>query len=1418
MDRAAAVLDTTEWPILDEQSMDRRFDWKRFWCPREGSFALDGFGFLFDPGPDRRHIYNPAVVSFGDIAKLPCLVLLGEPGLGKTVALDNERSTIERRVAESGELLLWKDLNAYQTDAWLVRSVFEDEAFRCWLNGTGVLHLFLDSLDECLIRITSLVGLLSEQLQKCPVDRLRLRIACRTAVWPTALEATLDQLWGEENVGIFELLPLRRVDVADACRQSGIETDAFLSEVIQRHVGVLAARPLTLRFLLNTFRRTGGFPSKQTELYLQGCKILCEEPSPNRRSARLTGSLTAHQRLLVASRIAALSVFCGRPTISTKMDLGDLPEGCATPGDVLGGTEEADATSVEVTQSALRETLDTGLFTARAPDCFGFAHRTYAEFLAAYYLVSHRMSDRQMASLILHPDEAEGQVVPQLHETAAWLASLHPAIFDQIMDCDAQVLLRSDVSNMDESSRENLVGAYLRLVVQGEAHDRDWNLRNLYQKLKHHRLADQLTPFIQDRAKDAVTRRVAIDIAEECEVSALQDLLANIATDSTEDHNARVQAAYAVSRIGDDTTKLRLRPCIASEAGEDPDDELKGIALAALWPDHLSVTDVFAALTPPKRRNFAGAYKHFLWGFFPDQLTAADLPIALEWARTQETDFDGPFHELVEKITCKAWEQLDAPGVIGPFAEGVLDRLAKYERTPGIRFSHDADLPKRRRLMETIVPMLVERAEDPRRFIFAADPIVFAQDVPWLIEKIVFCKSQAQQGIWAKLIGAAFDWQDREQFDLVIVTARSCSALASEFAWLLQPVELNSVRAEEMKKNYRESLELQERSKSRRRLLEPPPDKRVEMLLDRFEAGDLEAWWRLNMELTLEPTDTHYPGWRELEPNVLNLPGWKAASDHTRQRIVNAAKEYVLRQTSHPEEWVEKNLLYRSDFAGYRGLLLMAHHDASVLASLPEKIWKNWAPVILAYPTSSGVNEEKQHQVMVRLAYEHAPGEIAQTLLVLIDKENREHSLLVIHRKVALCWDAELGRALLDKAKDANLKPSCMGDLLEALLEHDTGGAAEFAESLIRVPVPSDPNLRQRALVAAERLLCFAGKTGWPKVWSGMQLDAEFGRELILKVADRHDQTHAALLARGLTEDQIADLYVWLERHFLRADDPEHDDVHVVGPRESVSLFRDALLQQLKHRGTAAARRAVERLVAELPDLSWMKWVAIDARAITLQATWNPPRPSDLLKMARDRRIRLVESESQLLAVVIESLQRLEQELQGETPAAPDLWDQIRDGVFRPKDEGHFADYVARHLRRDLGVIANREVEVRRGEGDATGERTDILVAATTMSRSSRSVDSLKVIIEAKGCWNRQLLTAMRTQLTNRYLRDNQCRHGLYLVGWFNCPQWDENDHRKKRVPVHSIDELRTALNTQAIEVSRDGLAIETCVVNAALR
>jgi len=69
-------------------------------------------------------------------------------------------------------------------------------------------------------------------ISQWPTDRLYLRITCRTAEWPQTLAGQLEEAFGK--VGTFELLPLRRTDVA-AFVPPEVNAAAFLDAVLQAH-------------------------------------------------------------------------------------------------------------------------------------------------------------------------------------------------------------------------------------------------------------------------------------------------------------------------------------------------------------------------------------------------------------------------------------------------------------------------------------------------------------------------------------------------------------------------------------------------------------------------------------------------------------------------------------------------------------------------------------------------------------------------------------------------------------------------------------------------------------------------------------------------------------------------------------------------------------------------------------------------------------------------------------------------------------------------------------------------------------------------------------------------------------------------------------------------------------------------------
>ena len=65
---------------------------------------------------------------------------------------------------------------------------------------------------------------------------------------------------------------------------------------------------------------------------------------------------------------------------------------------------------------------------------------------------------------------------------------------------------------------------------------------------------------------------------------------------------------------------------------------------------------------------------------------------------------------------------------------------------------------------------------------------------------------------------------------------------------------------------------------------------------------------------------------------------------------------------------------------------------------------------------------------------------------------------------------------------------------------------------------------------AALALIFHADDAGWAVVWPIMQKDIEFGRQLAESVAS--DARHSGVLQDRLSEQQVADLYVWMVRQY----------------------------------------------------------------------------------------------------------------------------------------------------------------------------------------------------------------------------------------------------------------------------------------------
>ena len=912
---------------------------ERFWCHREGVYALDDHGFLRDPDATwfLTGSANPGVLRTDDLCGDRCLVLLGEPGAGKSAAGT-------ARLAPAGVPVVSFDLAAYGSEDRLVREVFDDPKVTAWSAGTGELCLVLDSLDEARARVPHVGAVIADRVRRLPYDRLFLRIACRTSDWPAGLEQSLNLAFGA--VAVVEILPLRRADVA-AIAVAWCDPSPFLREVEQAGAGPLAARPLTLRFLARTFGESGTLPERGAALYAAGIRSLCEEQNVARRDAGLDGVLSLDERIAVARRIAAATVFGGAWALWTGPEVDASADDIALER-LAGSAEPTPGGTFAITVPAIREAARTGLFTSRGSQRLGWAHATFADFLAAEWVVANDLSSAQAKPLFLGPD---GRCWPQTRLAATWAVAIAPKRFGFLTAADPAAF-QGEVELPGDTLRAAVIDGLF--LVASTLTAAPW--QRTYHALRHRHVADQLRPHLRD--PDADRRRLALELADNCAAVELHDDLVAIVMDTTAETHDRVAAGWALARLTDPYRTPALRPVAldAAACGDDPADELKGVALLASWPHAISSAEVFSVLTPRRQRNYLGSYAMFIDRFRAD-IRAADIDAGLQWLLG---DLNGPVDDhstaaLANRVLELAATRATDRSVIDAFTRVVLGRAEHYE---GLLFEDLRDDQRGDPLADRELRRAVAAA------VLASDPsdqvihrlsghspyslgVVRGDDLAWLADQYAAAGGELRNAM-RSLFDWTFDLRVADHRNLGLNMARDHPLHVELVHRWVDPIALDSPEAEQM----RRSWEMVRGPKPAKDGRNDDINDRIEDLLVRFDDGEAVGFWQSMRLLTVAPGSKHFRA--EFDPDIARMGRWPTLSEELRERIVDAGERYLRSQPCQPQEWLAKpEIRWLPAEAGYRAMVLLLRVAPERLAQLPASAWVEWAPVLASWSTAS---------------------------------------------------------------------------------------------------------------------------------------------------------------------------------------------------------------------------------------------------------------------------------------------------------------------------------------------------------------------------------------------------------------------------------------------------------------------------------
>lgn len=1363
---------------------------------------------------------NPTALELGDLDNMPCLVLLGEPGMGKSVAVESAVEDIEKAFEGQDDDVLYFDLGSTRREEKIENEIFGSDKWARWSSGTHRLQLYLDALDEALLRVETVQDILAQGLGDADTARLSLRIACRSADRHYDLERQLRGYWGDDQSKVIELAPLRRADVRTAAEAKGLDPDQFVQTVIERGLQPLAIKPVTLRQLVAIASAEGDLPISRLDAYERGCLLLCDEPDENRRTGSTAGELTPGMRFSVATRIAAATILAGRSSVALDDGATAIAEDEATVSQLSGQTETdrtvAAPTTFPVGVDAVRESLGTGLFASRGDNRMGWAHQTYGEFMAAKRLANPDISLDQITDFLVTGSEDRWSIVPQLREVARWLASMRLDIFELVMAEDPTVLLAIDPSGADDETKRRLVEVLFSSIADQKIELWDRAIRQAFSGYAHSGLADQLRDAIASQDLHLHSRYVAIDVAVACAVSELAGIMADIALDETEPVWLRAHAANALSELGSDDDRSRVIPLAVDSLDEDKADEIKGCALDVVYPGLISTQQMLASLTVPKRPSTLGIYGMFLRQKVISNL-GDDLGMAMTWASSAEAGrrSSDPWETLIEEIFIEALQHLDLPDVAQASIEFVKRRLAQdTELIDGFN-SRDGspldDAGARQRLVCGIVAEIAAGDIGPERVVYSTPLLLRGDDMPWVIAELQASIGSDLERGWALLAEALM--VTSANAGAVMEARYESEALREITADQFDPVEIRSEKARRARETYEKWKTLREQDLEEEEALPDFRQLQREHLSD-CESGNLDAWWQLGRAMGFE--EGSRSGRSDIDSDLERFPGWLAADDNERERIVNCAKHYLEDGSPDPDHWIGTNTIYFPAVAGYRALRLVSETDPTWLHGHEPGIYGRWAPIVVAWPHSGTESESEFHEHAMREVMRHARDDAVRWFTEEIGRRFRADSPLLLADRFKVVDVAGLENGVMPLLEGEEGTPNARAELIGLMVGQHSPAGKQFAKTAVEShrKQPSDET-RGDARAAALALIHDDPDAGWDVVWPAIEANEGFGADILQEIADRMESP----MADKISESQAVDLFTWLERKYPTGDDPAIHEAHFVSPRERLGRFRDSLLSSLAAKGTPESIEALRTIRQRFSELDYLDRFIAQAIETCDRENWTPPAPELVVQICGDASRRYVKSASDLLRVVVGSLGRLQSQLQaGSPPIATSFWNTERNR-FKPKQETELSDRIKQWLDHDLverGVIAGREVEVRRAPGANLGESTDIRLDAVA-GEHVEGAPIVSVVIEVKGCWNGDLRSAMETQLADRYMNPDEVDHGIYLTVWFARESWSNGDYRRARCRVDR-DALGNDLEQQSIDLSTArSMTIQSLVLDASL-
>lgn len=294
-----------------------------------------------------------AVQRVSDLRHYPFLVLLGEPGIGKTTVMEGE-------AAADG-------VNLTSVRA-VVNRITPDPGLPLYLDGLDEYRMQGDPADKAY-RLAAAIGSLAPP---------RWRLACRSEDWRKAADiAAIKATAGGAGVIVAQILPLDEPEIEQLLVTLGEENaPAFIAQARKMGVAALLENPLSLKLLHKAVVGGKGWPASRFALFDSATTSLSFEVNEEHKRNRQRSS--ADQILLAAAQTCLFLLTTGSRAVWRSN---------AAPPDDLGPRAVLSVNGLGITHQLVDDMLDTPLFSGEG-ELFEPMHRSVAEYLGGRALAT----------------------------------------------------------------------------------------------------------------------------------------------------------------------------------------------------------------------------------------------------------------------------------------------------------------------------------------------------------------------------------------------------------------------------------------------------------------------------------------------------------------------------------------------------------------------------------------------------------------------------------------------------------------------------------------------------------------------------------------------------------------------------------------------------------------------------------------------------------------------------------------------------------------------------------------------------------------------------------------------------------------------------------------------------------------------